>query len=159
MISQLGWSSLSSMAYGMLAQASLPQGRPPTEWRDKYLNSMKLHFNTVDPQLFFNFIISVMCVAAIFVVAKLLSAIQKRRAKKTQSRPYKLLVKTQAALGLPWRDRFRLWWLSRTLNLPHPTALLISPAFFDRAIERRNPSRRSRVHWANLRKRIFGSDS
>jgi len=159
-IGQMGLSSLSSLANGMLAQIPALQSQSPTEWRDKYLQSMKSHFNTVDPRLLFNFIISVTCIAAIFIAAKLLSAIQKKRqVEKTRSRPYKLLVKTQAALGLPWRDRWLLWWLSRTLNLPHPTALLISPAFFDRAIERYNPSRRRRAHWAAIRKRIFGSDS
>ena len=162
MISQvgpMGLSSLSSVANGMLAQASFLQSQPPTAYRDYYWQSFNSHFNTVNPQFLSNFLISIAVIVAIFIVAKLLSAIQiRRQADKTRSRPYKLLVKTQAALGLPWRDRWRLWWLSRALNLPHPTALLISSAFFDRAIERHNPSRRSRAHWAAIRKRIFDSD-
>ena len=126
-------------------------------WREQRLRSMHEHFSTPDPLIYLRLGIGLFAVVAIFVVVKLLACLQRRRYEAAQAQPYALLVRVQAALGLPLLDRWRLWWVARALNLPNPTALLISSAFFDRAVEKYKPSRRRRVHLAAIRDRVFGA--
>ena len=69
-----------------------------------------------------------------------------------------LYLRLQSKLGLPMLDRWRLWRVACTLNIEHPTALLISEKLYDEAVQRyrRSPGRvGTAAQLASIRARLF----
>lgn len=128
-------------------------------WREQQLQSMHEHFVESDPLIYVQLIIGLAAVLAIYLAIRLLSYVQHRRIDAAKPQPFALFMRVQAQLGLPLRDRWQLWRMARTLRLADPTAMLISPAFFDRTVERYAPGRTGHANLMAIRDRLFGKSA
>jgi hypothetical protein len=139
------------MIWTMLAQTS-SQGRG--------LDAAHEWFGRSDPTVLKQIVAVLGLIALGILIAWLVSQLQLHlKAPRTRSRPMRLFLRMQSRLGLPMLDRWRLWRLARTMDLRHPTALLISSALFDEAVTkyRSSPARRrvSAASFTVLRSRLF----
>lgn len=137
----------------MLAGIDLAN-RPALQFTHKW-------FNTPDPTI----LITVFSLLGLIALALLIAAIWQRirdwKLEPAQRQPMALFRRLQKQLKVPRLQRWRLWFLARRLNLPHPAALLISELYFDECVDKlaatrgNQPAVRSRFH--HLRVRLFGA--
>jgi hypothetical protein len=131
-----------------------------SDWRAERLRSMHQHFKEPSGDVYLNISIAVLAILAIFVIMKLLDYVQKRRqSTNIKAQPMALYWRIQSKMGLSFLDRWQLWRLASSSAVPNPTALLISPVLFDRAVASYcgglgNSSPPARL--AAIRKRLFG---
>ncbi len=123
------------------------------------LRALQTRFKEPDPRVYISILVGVAAVAGIFLMVKLLARWEKRAGESGQPQPWRLFRRVQVQLGLRWFDRFCLWRVARALRLEQPTALLISPLYYDRAVERfltgRSGARRGQLN--RIRSRLYGS--
>ncbi len=130
----------------------------PTQWREHQLRSMRMRFQETDPYVYYRVAVAVLAIAAIFVLVKLMAYWQDRRFEAGRSQPFALFRRVQTKLGLSFFERWTLWRLAKTLKVEHPSALLISPVLYDRAVSeytKRGPGD-GRGRLAAIRTHLFG---
>lgn len=141
---------LTTWAAPLLAQVTDP--------RAARLRGLQERFQEPNPGALRNMLVSVLAIAAIFVLAKLLASLQKRHTDGARSQPYRLFRRMQAQLGLGYLERWRLWRVARSLEIEHPTALLISAGYFDHAVGqylvKASPGEHKQL--STIRQRLFG---
>jgi hypothetical protein len=81
----------------------------------------------------------VLVVALLLILTALLTWVLYNLQRRWQNQfaspqPMRLYLRTLRILGVPTPDICRLWLLARRMQIRHPTALLISSAFFDKAV-------------------------
>lgn len=140
----------------LLSATGTPLLARTLSWREQQFQSMHEHFVTSDPLIYIRLGIALGAILAVFLAIKLLAYLQRRRIEAAKAQPFALFVRLQAQLALPLMDRWRLWWMARTLRLPNPAAMLISPLFFDRTVEQYRPNWAHRAHLTAIRRRLFG---
>jgi hypothetical protein len=99
-------------------------------------------------------------ILAIFAIIRFLNYCQTRE-RHASSQAMSFCLRVQSQMGLPLLDRIQLWRLARASGGINPTALLISPVLFDRAVERYlGPAGPAGIvahtRLSALRKRLFG---
>lgn len=130
--------------------------------RVEYLRSLQNRFSQSEPDLGWKILSLIAALVAVLGLVALLNRIQSKKDSASVEKPQRLFFKAMKNLQLTWRDRWRLWSVAVTLHLEHPAALLISPNYYDAAVQdyRRKsalfgnrPSTQRRLH--ELRRRLF----
>lgn len=88
----------------------------------------------------------------ILLVVKILQ----RLAERFQHRSSALFMELCRAHGLGWRDRLRLWQLTRQANINPPTRLFVTPQCMDALLKRGGASPLSSQELQRLRGVLFG---
>jgi hypothetical protein len=116
------------------------------------------YFNTPAPQMYVNIGIALLAIVSVYMLMKLLNYLQNRRQEESRARPMALFLRVQSQMGLSLPERWNLWRLAKTLKVANPTALLISPVLFDRAVAEYGARRSgtTRQQLAAIRRRLFG---
>lgn len=104
--------------------------------RAHYLRSMHQHFSTTRANLWHEILLGLALVMGLLVIAWVAWRWQLWRGEQDEMSPAALFRYTLARLRLPPGDAWRLWRLAKTVKLPHPTAMLISPELYDEAVSR-----------------------
>ena len=95
---------------------------------------MGSRFEETDPNLHWKIPVVILLFMLAILLAWILYALQSRRQGTDQSpRPLRLYFRAMRELGIAGPDIWQLWRLAKRLHLKHPTALLISPQYFDQA--------------------------
>ncbi len=103
--------------------------------RKEYLDSMQNRFSQPETDLGGKLLALVVLLVATFLIFALINRIQKRKVDPNVEKPYPLFFKAMRRMKLSWSDRWRLWRMAGSLELEHPTALLISRSYFETAIQ------------------------
>ncbi|HOA74307.1 MAG TPA: hypothetical protein PL151_14975 [Phycisphaerae bacterium] len=125
--------------------------------RFERLRYMQDRFNESDPQAYVQILIAFVAILAIFAIIRFLNYCQTRE-RHASSQAMSFYLRVQSQMGLPLLDRWLLWRLARASGGINPTALLISPVLFDRAVERYLGPAGLVAHTrlAAIRRRLFG---
>lgn len=131
------------------------------------VRQMGSRFEQPDPDLYWKIPVVILLFAATGLLLWVLYQLQRRRQEKEVSpRPMRLFVRTMRMLGVSVPDIWQLWRLARRLKLRHPTALLISPLYFDHVVNKDcshaqgqsvRPDRHRRL--MAVRTTLFGADN
>jgi hypothetical protein len=146
------------MRLAVAASVAVQQQTPGTPgWRDVRFRAMQTQFKQPNPGVYVSILVALAAVGAIFLLVKLLARWQDKQSEARRSQPWSLFNRLQSQLGLPLLDRLYLWRLARAIRLDHPAAMLISPQYFDVAVERflkgRSVSKHAR--YTAIRERLF----
>ena len=104
--------------------------------RSYYLRSLHQHFSPPNPNLWIEILPGAVLIASLLVAAWLAWRWQRWRGEQGEMSPAALYRYTLARLHLSAGDVWWLWRLAKTVRIPHPTALLISPELYDEAVKR-----------------------
>jgi len=126
------------------------------------VNRMGSAFRESDPDLWWKIPLVLALLAVALALVWLLACLEKRKAQHHHHpQPMRLYLDAMSAIRVGWIHRWHMWRLARALKLPHPLALLISPACFDEAVARysRTESLNARTvqcRFGTIRKQLFG---
>ena len=114
--------AVTSLTIAVLGQVADP--------RIERLRGLQARFQQPEPQIFRGIAVSILAIVAIFVIVKVLGSCSISLGGRVAGTA--LPPSTHArATGDADLDRWCLWRLAKALSLAHPTALLISPVYFD----------------------------
>ena len=113
----------------ILAQAISP--------RAEHFKTIQEQFANKDPQTATSYIAIVFALLAFGVLLMwLFTRLQRAGSRAAAPHPMNLYWRMLSRLGLPFGARWRLWRLVRAVDVEHPTALLISPNFYDDVVKK-----------------------
>jgi hypothetical protein len=113
-------------------------------------------FSRSDPTIMITVVTVIGLICLGMLIAAMWQRIREWRMEPARRQPMALFRRLQRQLGLRWMDRWRLWRLARRLQLPHPSALLISELYFDQCVEKAAKMGGGTIDtYLSLRKHLF----
>lgn len=99
-----------------------------------YIEHIQDRFTQGNPEAVWQIALAAVVLIGILALTWVLGRVQQRRQQPKNPKPMEFFRRVQRRLRLSPADRFRLWRLARVTGVEHPTALLISPQFYDEAV-------------------------